>query len=154
MSFLELPTQLFSFLGEYLELKEIRALALTNKQINQKIEKEKIYYHYLKKRFGIITLPEEFKSWKEFTKKLISVEWGKCSPTLKMSEDKLKVESSGAWGCALTNLSFTKGRHLITFLVERYSAGFLGIAFENTPLGTYCGGNRCFAYSPYYKGYR
>jgi hypothetical protein len=155
MSLLGLPTQLFSYLGEFLDLKDIRALALTNKSINQKIEKEKIYLHYLKNRFGINTLPKEFKSWKELAKQMIKVEWENFSKSFKFSEDKKKVESaSGTWGCALTNLYFIKGRHLITFLVEKYSLGFFGIALENTPLEEPCFGKNCFGYSPFYKSYR
>ena len=155
MSLLELPTQLFSYFGEFLELSDIRALSLTNKTILQKIEKEKIYHHYLKRKFNISALPEGFKSWREFTKKMVEINWGNCPETFTISENRKKIlTKNGIWGCALTNLSFTKGRHLITFRVEKYSLGFLGIALEDTPLDKPCFGKKCFAYSPYYESYR
>ena len=155
MSLLELPTQLLSYFGEFLELSDIRALALTNKTILQKIEKEKIYHHYLKKRFDLFSLPGEWKSWKELAKQMIKVEWEKCSKSFIISQDKKKIETqNGIWGCALTNLSFIKGRHLITFQVEKYSLGFFGIALDDTPLEEPCFGNKCFGYSPFYRNYR
>jgi hypothetical protein len=154
MSLIDLPLQLISYLGEFLELKEIRALSLTNKKIYQKIQKEKIFFHYIKKNFEIQTLPEKVKGWKEFAKILI-VKWEKYSMIFKISEDKKRIETEGGkWGCAITNLSFSKGRHLITFFVEKYSLGFLGIASKTTPLETPCFGRECFAFSPYYKSYR
>ena len=155
MSLLELPTQLFSYFGEFLELSDIRALALTNKTILQKIEKEKIYHHYLKRKFNISALPEGFKSWRELTKQMIRVEWEKCSETFTISENRKKIETkNGVWACALTNFSITKGRHLITFQVEKYSLGFLGIALEDTPLNEPCFGKKCYGYSPSYLSYR
>ena len=154
MSLLELPTQLFSYFGEFLELSDIRALALTNKTILQKIEKEKIYHHYLKRKFEIYILPEGFKSWRELTKQIIEIKWEKCSKSFTISEKNKKIISSSGWGCALTNLSFTKGRHLITFRIEKYVFGFLGIALEDTPLEEPCFGKNCYGFSPYYKSYR
>ena len=154
MSLLELPTQLFSYFGEFLELSDIRALSLTNKTILQKIEKERIYHHYLKRKFEIYTLPEGSKSWRELTKQIIEIKWEKCSKSFTISEKNKKIISSSGWGCALTNLSFTKGRHLITFFIQIYSLGFLGIALETTPLETHCCGLDCFGYSPYYHSYR
>ena len=155
MSFIDLPTQLFSYLGGFLELKEIRALALTNKIILQKIEKERIYFHYLNNRFKLNALPEGISSWRELTKQMIQPKWEKCSKTFHISDDKKRVETeNGKWGCGLTNLSFTRGRHLLTFFVENYSLGFFGIALENTPLEDPCFGKECFAFSPCYKSYR
>ena len=155
MSLLELPTQLFSYFGEFLELSDIRALALTNKTILQKIEKEKIYHHYLKKRFDLFSLPGEWKSWKEIAKQIIEIKWGKCSETFIISENRKRIElKNGKSSCALTNLSFTNGRHLITILIQNGQVGFYGIALETTPLETHCCGLDCFGYSPYYQSYR
>ena len=149
-----LSLSILSFLGEYLELREIAALARTCKKINNQIKRDLIYFHYTKKRYGIEKLPPNMSTWLGFLKEYISLKWKNCgNKFLKISENGKRITSNG-WACAISDQSFQRGKHFFLLKIVNYNLGFLGISFPDTPLTGPCFGEKCFAYSSFYKSYR
>eukprot|EP01091_Cochliopodium_minus_P012418 TRINITY_DN3754_c1_g2_i2.p1 TRINITY_DN3754_c1_g2~~TRINITY_DN3754_c1_g2_i2.p1 ORF type:complete len:218 (-),score=36.16 TRINITY_DN3754_c1_g2_i2:328-981(-) len=149
----KLPISIFNYLGEFLELREIGILSRCSKTFHTNIKKDKIFYHYCIKRYQLNKLPEEFKTWKEFAKENSDLKWEKAVTGISISKDG-KIAKSSGWACALTNLSFRSGKHFVLFNFVHYNLGFLGIALKDTKLDGPCFGEKCFAYSSYYRSYR
>eukprot|EP01091_Cochliopodium_minus_P010178 TRINITY_DN2651_c1_g1_i1.p1 TRINITY_DN2651_c1_g1~~TRINITY_DN2651_c1_g1_i1.p1 ORF type:complete len:162 (+),score=38.72 TRINITY_DN2651_c1_g1_i1:72-557(+) len=140
LSYLEkLPYQLLSTFGQYLELKEINRLMRTSKTMLEKINRDNIFYNYSKERMKIEKLNDKYETWKEFVKNYFSLKWEIVSKILVLTENKRGITSkSGSWGCALTNISFKKGRHFVSIKLNVIVLGFFGIALKDTPLDSPC----------------
>ena len=152
-----LPSQIISFLGEFLDLREIGRLSRTNKKINQKM-KDTVFFHYAKKRMmATQKLPEEFKTWREFVKETTELKWGKyLEGKVKLSNEnkRISVQSVTDWTCAITNLSFSRGIHFVVFKIHHFYLNFLGVAFGDVPLKGPASGKKSFSYSPAYSDLR
>ena len=151
-----LPYQLLSFLGEFLELREIGTLLRLSKSINQKIG-DQVFFHFCKSKLNVEKLPKEFNNWKDFVREATGIKFGsylKDKATLSKDSKRITCKSGKGWSCALSNLSFSRGKHFLRLRINKYHLSFLGVAFKETPLDSPCFGKDCFAYSSYYKDYR
>lgn len=149
----KLPLQIFSYLGNFLELKDIYKLSLVSKSINNKIKKDLIFGNYVKKNHQINNLPINHKSWSEFIKEILLLKWGKYSNHESISKDK-KIIKFRNWGSTITNLSFSSGKHFLLLKLHVYQLAFFGCALPDAPLESYCYGDKCWGYSSYYDSHR
>jgi hypothetical protein len=158
MSALEcLPVQLFSYLGEFLELQDIANISCSSKILLNNVSKDKIYFHYSKRlEFSESTLPEIYTKWKDYVRDIkTSIVWGKfyVSDYLEITKDRKRIKSSN-WNSTISKNYFERGKHFLLIKLVGYKLGFLGIANENTDLTGFCTGYDCFAYSSFYSDFR
>ena len=71
----KLPQNIISYLGFFLELKEIYYLSLTCKNLHNKIKKEEIFHLYSSFKYNSNKLPDQYTSWSEYVREKSILKW-------------------------------------------------------------------------------